>query len=240
MQVKPLIRLENVWKTYKLGEVELNVLKNVSVEIAPGSFQVILGPSGSGKSTLLNVIGLLDVPTRGKVFFDGEDTSSFSEDELAKVRGEKIGFVFQQFNLLTHLSALENVMIPMIFQKVSDEERKERAESLLASVGLKERILHRPYELSGGEQQRTAIARALSNNPDVIVADEPTGNLDSKTGKVIMDALINLHKRGKKTIIVVTHDPAIAEYSQGIISIKDGEIVSNHQEGKEALWKEKK
>ena len=240
MQVKPLIRLENVWKTYKLGEVELNVLKNVNVEIAPGSFQVILGPSGSGKSTLLNVIGLLDVPTRGKVFFDGEDTSKFSEDELAEVRGEKIGFVFQQFNLLTHLSALENVMIPMIFQKVSDEERRERAETLLSSVGLKERISHRPYELSGGEQQRTAIARALSNNPEVIVADEPTGNLDSKTGKVIMDALIDLHKREKKTIIVVTHDPTIAEYSQGIISIKDGEIISNHQEGKGVLWKEKK
>lgn len=234
-----IIKLENVWKTYKLGEVELNVLKNISLEIAPGSFQVILGSSGSGKSTLLNIIGLLDVPTRGKVFFMGEDTSEFSEDELATIRGEKIGFVFQQFNLLTHLSALENVIIPMTFQDVPEKERKKRAESLLASVGLKERILHRPFELSGGEQQRTAIARALSNNPEVIVADEPTGNLDSKTGKVIMKALIDLHKREKKTIIVVTHDPTIAEYSQGIINIKDGEIISNHQAGKDVLWKEK-
>lgn len=234
-----IIKLENVWKIYKLGEVELNVLKNVSLEIAPGSFQVILGSSGSGKSTLLHIIGLLDVPTKGKVFFMGEDTSEFSEDELAVIRGEKIGFVFQQFNLLTHLSALENVMIPMTFQDIPEKERKKRAESLLASVGLRERILHRPFELSGGEQQRTAIARALSNNPDVIVADEPTGNLDSKTGKIIMETLIDLHKREKKTVIVVTHDPVIAEYSQEIINVKDGEIISNHQAGKGVLWKAK-
>lgn len=236
----PLIKLENVWKIYQLGKVELQVLRGISLEIDPGNFVVILGPSGSGKSTLLHIIGLLDTPTRGKVFLKDQDTSKLSEDELAKIRGEKIGFIFQQFNLLSNLTALENVMIPMIFQGIPENARRERAEFLLSSVGLKERLLHRPYELSGGEQQRIAIARALSNNPEVIVADEPTGNLDSTTGKKIMETLINLHEKGQKTIIVVTHDPTIANYSKQIINIKDGQLVSNHLTTEKVLWEGKK
>jgi putative ABC transport system ATP-binding protein len=240
MTGSPLIKLENVWKIYRLGKVELNVLKGISLEIYPGNFVVILGPSGSGKSTLLHIIGLLDTPTKGKVFLEGQDTSRFSEDELAQIRGKKIGFIFQQFNLLQNITALENVMMPMTFQGIPENERKEKAEFLLSSVGLKERILHRPLELSGGEQQRIAIARALANNPGVIVADEPTGNLDSTTGQKIMEALISLHEKEQKTMIVVTHDPTIADYSEQIINIKDGQLVSNHLVGEKVLWEKKR
>jgi len=234
--IQPLIKLENVWKIYQLGKIELTVLRGISLEIFPGSFVSILGPSGSGKSTLLNMIGLLDLPTKGKVYLVGEDTSKLSEDELAQIRGKKIGFIFQQFNLLPNLNALENVMIPMLFQGISWKERKGRAELLLSSVGLKERILHRPAELSGGEQQRIAIARSLANNPEIIIADEPTGNLDSRTGRKIMEILIDLHKKERKTIIVVTHDPHIADYSEKTINIKDGQIVSDHLIKKDILW----
>jgi len=240
MVKKPLIRLENVWKIYQLGKVELTVLKGVNLEIAPGSFVSILGPSGSGKSTLLNIIGLLDIPTKGKVFLEGLDTLKFSEDKRAQIRGQKIGFIFQQFNLLSHLTALGNVAMPMIFQGVSEKERKERAGSLISSVGLKERILHRPTELSGGEQQRIAIARSLANNPEVVIADEPTGNLDSVTGKKIMEILIKLHKEENKTIIVVTHDPHIADYSEKIINLKDGRVIKDHLAREEILWQKKK
>jgi len=240
MRSESIIKLENIWKIYQLGKVKLTVLKGINLEIAPGSFVVILGPSGSGKSTLLHIIGLLDTPTIGKVFLKDEDTSQLSEDELAQIRGKKIGFIFQQFNLLPNLTALENVMIPMVFQGITEKERAEKAEFLLESVGLKERILHRPFELSGGEQQRIAIARSLSNNPEVIVADEPTGNLDSTTGQKIMETLINLHEKEQKTMIVVTHDPSIADYSKQIINIKDGRLVSNNLVTEEVLWKGKK
>ena len=237
---KPLIRLENVWKIYQLGKVEIEVLKGIDLEIAPGNFVVILGPSGSGKSTLLYSIGLLDTPTKGKVFLEGKDTSILSEDELARIRGKKIGFIFQQFNLFPNLNAFENVTIPMLFQGAPEKERKERAEFLLESVGLKERITHRPYELSGGEQQRIAIARALANDPEVIVADEPTGNLDSTTGKKIMEILINLHEREQKTMIFVTHDPRIADYAEQIVNIKDGKLVTNHLAESKVVWQAKK
>jgi len=234
--MEALIKLENVWKIYQLGKIKLTILKNISLEIVPGAFVVILGPSGSGKSTFLNMVGCLDLPTKGKVFLDGKDISKMSEDELAQVRGKKIGFIFQQFNLLQNLNALENVMMPMIFQGKSEMERQERAKSLLTSFGLGERILHRPSELSGGEQQRIAIARSLANNPEIIVADEPTGNLDSTTGKKIMEILINLHQKEGKTIVVVTHDPIIANYSNQIINIKDGQLVSNHLIAEKVLW----
>jgi len=240
MAEKPLIKLENVWKIYQLGKVKIEVLRGISLEITPGSFVVILGPSGSGKSTLLYMIGLLDTPTKGKVFLESQDTSKLSEDELAQVRGQKIGFIFQQFNLLPNLSALENVTIPMLFQGSPEKERKERAEFLLGSIGLKERITHRPYELSGGEQQRIAIARSLANNPEIIVADEPTGNLDSATGKKVMEILMDLHEKEKKTIIVVTHDPRIADYAENIINIEDGQIVANHLTSRDILWQRKK
>lgn len=236
MTEAPIIKLEDVWKTYQMGGNEFSVLKGINLEIYPNNFVVILGPSGSGKSTLLNVIGCLDIPTRGKVFLENQDTSLLSENELAQVRGKKIGFIFQQFNLLHHLSALENVMMPLIFQGVSEKEREKRAESLLDSVGLKERVLHRPSELSGGEQQRIAIARALGNNPDIIVADEPTGNLDSKTGQKIMEILVDLHKKEKKTIIVVTHDRYIANYSTQVVNIKDGQLIENHFQKESVLW----
>lgn len=233
------IKLENVWKIYRLGKRELPVLRGISLEIAPGSFVSVMGASGSGKSTLLHIFGLLDNPTKGKILWQGQDVSDFSEDELAQIRGEKIGFVFQQFNLLSNLSSLENVMLPMIFQGVKESERRGKAEALLTSLDLKERVSHRPAELSGGEQQRIAIARALANSPEIILADEPTGNLDSKTGKMIMEILIDLHKKEGKTIVVVTHDPYIASYSEEIVNIKDGQIITNHKETAEVLWQKK-
>lgn len=236
MMSSPIIKLENVWKIYQFDRLEIPVLKGISLEIAPGAFVVILGPSGSGKSTLLNMVGCLDLPNKGSVFLDDKDISKMSEDELAQARGQKIGFVFQQFNLLPNLTAIENVTMPMIFQGKSEEEREKLAKSLLASLGLETRILHRPAELSGGEQQRIAIARALANDPEIIVADEPTGNLDSTTGQKIMEILINLHKKEGKTIVVVTHDSTIANYSNQVVHIKDGELIANHFNEAKILW----
>jgi len=184
----------------------------------------------------LNIIGCLDFPTKGKVFLDGRDIQKLSSDELSRIRGKKIGFIFQQFNLLPNLTAIENVALPMIFQGVKEKERLKRARELLELVGLKERISHRPQELSGGEQQRVAIARALANDPEIVIADEPTGNLDSKSGEKIMEILKKLHKEQKRTILVVTHDPQIASYSEEILKIKDGKIMGEISE-KEILWR---
>ncbi|HHE76832.1 MAG TPA: ABC transporter ATP-binding protein [Candidatus Parcubacteria bacterium] len=225
MEKDLIIKVEDVWKTYQLGKIDLTVLKGINLEVSRGSFVSIMGASGSGKSTLMYIIGCLDVPTKGKVFLEGRDISRLSDNELALIRGKKIGFVFQQFNLLSNLNALENVVLPMIFQGVGQKERIERAEKLLAEMGLGDRLYHRPAELSGGEKQRVAIARALANNPEVIVADEPTGNLDSLSGKMIMGILKNLHEQKKRTIIIVTHDPSIAEYAQRVVHIKDGRII---------------
>jgi len=183
-----------------------------------------MGPSGSGKSTLLHMIGALDTPTKGKVYIAGKDISRYSEDELAGIRGKNIGFVFQQFNLFPNLTAQENVILPMVFQKSPEKERVKRARELLFSLGLEDRIHHRPAELSGGEKQRIAIARALANDPEIIVADEPTGNLDSETGKKIMEVLRTLNKEEGKTLILVTHDPNIAKLAEKTIHIKDGKI----------------
>lgn len=238
MTEKSVIKLENVWKIYQLGKIELPILKGISLEIPKNGFVTIMGPSGSGKSTLLNIVGCLDTPTKGRVFLDGKDISKFSQDELAEIRSQKIGFIFQQFNLFQNLSAVENVMIPMIFRGIPESERIKRAKKLLTSLNMGERINHKPSELSGGEQQRIAIARALANDPEVILADEPTGNLDSSTGKKIMESLIKLHTEEKKTIIVITHDPTIAGYSHELVNIKDGQIVKNHQHVESVLWKE--
>ena len=226
---KPIIELKDVKKIYRMGEVDVPALNGVSLEIKRGEFITIIGPSGSGKSTLMNMVGCLDVPTHGNIFLDGKDISQMSESGLAQIRGKKIGFVFQKFNLLQTLSALENVTIPMMFQNVDERERNERALKLLDMVGLRDRAYHKPSELSGGQQQRVAIARSLSNDPDVILADEPTGNLDTKTGKDIMGMLAKLHKEGK-TIIMVTHDPDVAKQARRIVLIKDGMVVSNHKE----------
>ena len=233
-----VIKLENVWKKYKLGKMELPILKGVSLEIKPGSFATIMGPSGSGKSTLMYLLGLLDMPSEGKIYLEDKDVSNFSEDKLAQIRGQKIGFIFQQFNLLQNLTALENVMLPMIFQGISEEKRREKAKELLDSVDLEHRINHKPKEMSGGEQQRIAIARSLVNDPEILIADEPTGNLDSMTGKTVMGILKKLHEEKGKTIVVVTHDPNIAHYSQNIIHIQDGQIVANHFQDTEVLWEQ--
>lgn len=234
-----IVKLENVWKTYLLGKIEIQALRGIDLEIKKGIFLSIIGPSGSGKSTLLNIIGCLDFPTKGKVFLDGKDIQKISENNLAKIRGKKIGFIFQQFNLLPNLTALENVVLPMIFQKIPEKERIEKAKKLLEIVGLKERIFHKPTELSGGEQQRVAIARALANDAEMIIADEPTGNLDSKSGQLIMEILKDLHQKQKRTIVVVTHDPQIASYSEEIIRIRDGQIIQDHLKEKEFLWRNK-
>ncbi len=222
--MKELIRLENVWKIYKQDGVKTTALRNVSLSIFEKEFVSILGPSGSGKSTLLHIMGLLDTPEKGRVFFDGIDTSKFSEDKLAEIRRKRIGFVFQFFYLFPTLTAIENVMLPMIFAGVPRKKREERAFKLLKLVGLEKRATHLPNELSGGERQRVAIARALANNPRIIFADEPTGNLDSKSGKKIMKILHSLNKKGI-TIVMVTHDPQIAKQTKRKIFIKDGRIV---------------
>jgi putative ABC transport system ATP-binding protein len=236
MPEEPIIRLENVWKVYQLGKVELTALKGISLDINRGDFATIMGPSGSGKSTLLNMIGALDFPTRGKVFLRGKDITSLSENQLSQLRGKTIGFVFQEFNLLPNLDVLENITLPMVFQGVGSEERKAKAERLALAVGLKERILHQPSELSGGERQRVAIARAFVNDPEMVIADEPTGNLDSITGKKVMEILTDFHKKEGKTVVVVTHDPNIASYSEKIVNIKDGQITVNHQQAAKVLW----
>lgn len=233
---EPIIKLEDVWKIYQLDKVELVALKGINLNINRGSFVTIMGPSGSGKSTLLNMIGCLDSPTRGKAFLNNKDISLLSEDELSQLRGRTIGFIFQEFNLLPHLTALENVMLPMIFQGISKDARKEKAKKILVSLGLGERILHQPTELSGGERQRVAIARAFANDPELVIADEPTGNLDSTTGKKIMEVLTDFHQKQGKTIVVVTHDPNIAAYTKEIVNIKDGQIFSNHKVAEKILW----
>ncbi|PIZ50487.1 hypothetical protein COY27_06865 [Candidatus Woesearchaeota archaeon CG_4_10_14_0_2_um_filter_33_13] len=226
-----IIELKDVWKTYYMGEVALNVLKGVNVEINQGEFVVIIGPSGSGKSTMMNQVGVLDTPTKGKVLLKGTDISTLSESDLAQLRGKTIGFIFQQFNLIPTLTALENVILPTIFQNMPEEERIKRGKELLTKMGLGERMDHKPTELSGGQQQRVAISRSLINNPEIILADEPTGNLDSKSGEQVMAMLARLHTEEKKTIILVTHDVDLVKYSQKTIHLKDGEVLKIEYNG---------
>ena len=223
---EPVIKLEDVWKIYTMGEVEVPALQGLNLDIYPSEFVAIMGPSGSGKSTAMNMVGCLDVPTRGRIMLAGQDISKLSESDLAQIRGKKIGFIFQTFNLMPSLSALENVMLPMTFQGVPKDRREKRAKELLESVNLGDRLNHRPTELSGGQQQRVAIARSLSNDPEVILADEPTGNLDQKTGREVMLMLSDFHCRAGKTIIMVTHDANVARFAERIVNIKDGKITS--------------
>jgi len=227
MKSNTIIKLDNVWKTYQMGEVKVNALRGLNLEIKKGEFVAIMGPSGSGKSTAVNMVGALDIPTKGKIYLEGKDISKLPESDLAQIRGRKIGFIFQQFNLINTLSALENVALPMMFQGIEKEERVDRATYILQSVGLGDRISHTPAELSGGQQQRVAIARALANDPEVVLADEPTGNLDSATGETVMSFLENLNRKEGKTIIMVTHDTNIAHHADRIEFLKDGMIVKS-------------
>ncbi len=222
--MKNIIELRNVCKRYKMGETIVKALDDVEVKIKKGDFAIIIGPSGSGKSTMMNMVGALDLATLGEIYLDEQDIEKMEESELAQIRGKKIGFVFQTFNLIPTLTAIENIAMPMMFQGVPRNEQIERAEEILKSVKLTHRRNHFPNELSGGERQRVAVGRALANDPEVILADEPTGNLDSKTGLEIMNLFKELHKEGK-TIILVTHDLNLIKYGNKIIKLKDGKIV---------------
>ncbi len=221
-----MIRLENIEKIYKMGSGEVRALDGVSLHIKPKEFVSVIGPSGSGKSTLMNMIGCLDVPTSGRYWIDGVEGSCMTDNELADLRNKKIGFIFQQYNLLSKLSALENVELPLIYRGIGQKERRIMAEEALERVGLKDKMHHKPTELSGGQQQRVSIARALSSKPSLILADEPTGALDSKSGLEIMKMLHELHKEGN-TVVIITHDLGIAKQAERIISIHDGKIISD-------------
>ncbi len=224
-----LIEVQNLTKIYQLGETKVVALDNVSFNIEKGEAVAIIGPSGCGKSTLLHLIGCLDKPTRGKVLIEGKDVSKLDENELARIRREKIGFVFQFFHLIPTLNAVENVMLPMTFSGIPEKEKFKRALELLKLVGLEKRIYHRRSELSGGEIQRVAIARALANNPEIILADEPTGNLDSKSGKEIMNYLMKLNHEKKVTLVVVTHNLAMVKDFKRKIYLKDGKIIKEEK-----------
>ncbi len=234
---KAIIDGKDLVKVYQMGDFEVRALDGASIQVKEGEFVAIMGPSGSGKSTLMNVLGCLMSPTSGEYFLDGEDVSDLDKVELAQIRNQKLGFIFQSYNLLARTPALENVILPLFYDRTSlltDEEQQEKAIEMLGAVGLEDRVYHEPQELSGGQQQRVSIARALVNDPVMVMADEPTGNLDSKSGAEIMDLLVSLHKKGV-TIVMVTHDPAIAEYTDRTIHLLDGKVareVTNGKEGK--------
>ena len=221
-----MIQLQNIIKSYPMGKRELRILHSINLSISKGEMVAIMGPSGSGKTTLLNLIGLLDRPTSGSYLLEGKEVSRLSGGELAKVRGQKIGFIFQTFNLLSYLSAIDNVELG---QKYAGKINPEAAKKALERVGLADRIHHRPNELSGGEQQRVAVARALAKDPPIILADEPTGNLDSRSGKEVMSILTDLHTEKNVTLVMITHDPNIARYCQRIIHIQDGQVINEEK-----------
>ena len=228
---KSVIFTQELWKTYDMGSEQVHALRGVSISIERGEYVAIMGPSGSGKSTLMNLIGCLDSPSKGRYWLNSQDVSELDDDELARIRNKEIGFVFQTFNLLARATALHNVELPLIYNGTPSAERAERARKALAAVDLEDRMMHKPNELSGGQRQRVAIARALINNPSIILADEPTGNLDSKTGDEIMALMDRLHAQGN-TIIVVTHEHDIAEYAHRVITIRDGVVGADERKKK--------
>lgn len=220
-----LIVFQNVWKTYQMGEVQVNALKNMSVKLGKGEFVAIIGPSGSGKSTMMNLVGCLDVPSKGKIFLKGRDIAQLQESDLASLRGRTIGFVFQQYNLIPGMTALENVLLPLEIQEVDDSIAEKKAKELLDLVGLSDKLQNKPSQLSGGQQQRVSIARALACDPEIILADEPTGALDSITGQEVISILYRLWKEKNKTVVMVTHDLHLAGYASRHIQLKDGEMI---------------
>lgn len=226
-----IINIENLEKTYELGSIQIKALRGVSLQMEENEFIAIMGPSGSGKSTMMNLIGCLDTPSSGHYFLEGQDVSKMDSDQLAEIRNQKIGFVFQTFNLLPRANILHNVELPLIYSGISTSERKRLAEEAIERVGLADRIKHKPNELSGGQRQRVAIARALVNRPSIILADEPTGNLDSKTGEEIMQIFDHLYDAGN-TIILVTHEDHIAEYAHRVVQLKDGLVESDITNGR--------
>jgi putative ABC transport system ATP-binding protein len=228
---KSVIFTQDLWKTYDMGSEQVHALRGVSISIERGEYVAIMGPSGSGKSTLMNLIGCLDSPSKGRYWLNRQDVSELDDDELARIRNKEIGFVFQTFNLLARATALHNVELPLIYNGTPAAERVDRARKALAAVDLEDRMMHKPNELSGGQRQRVAIARALINNPSIILADEPTGNLDSKTGDEIMALMDRLHAQGN-TIIVVTHEHDIAEYAHRVITIRDGVVGADERKKK--------
>ncbi|MFH1257508.1 MAG: ABC transporter ATP-binding protein [Candidatus Micrarchaeota archaeon] len=232
---KIVLKLDNVCKTYGEGDVAVKALCHINIELKEGEVVAIMGPSGSGKSTMLHILGLLDRPTEGKLYLDGIETSTLTDDELAAIRGKKIGFVFQFFFLIPSLTVLENVELPMMLLGLDGIDRTRRAKELLKKVGLEDRMHHLPSELSGGQRQRTAIARALANDPSIILADEPTGNLDTKTGSEIMQLFDDLHKKDGRTIIFVTHDPDLVQHSEKVILLRDGKVEKIVGDGKTLL-----
>lgn len=225
-----VIELKDIMKTYPMGDSVVHALYHVNLKIEPGEFTSIMGPSGSGKSTMMNILGCLDRPTSGEYFLDGKEIAGYDDDELAHTRNAKIGFVFQNFNLLAKLTAQENVALPLVYAGVDEEERMERAKKALEAVGLGDRLEHKPMEMSGGQRQRVAIARALINNPAIIMADEPTGNLDTKSSYEIMDIFKKMNESGK-TVVMVTHEPDIAEQTKRILVMRDGQLVSDERSG---------
>lgn len=223
--METIIELQDTWKIYKMGEVEVPALRGISVEIKKGDFVAIIGASGSGKSTMMNLIGCLDLPSKGSIYLKSQDISKLSESDLASLRGKTIGFIFQQYNLIQSMSAFENVMLPLEFQEYDEREAANKTREILKLVGLGDKMQYRPTQLSGGQQQRVSIARSLASDPEIVLADEPTGALDSVTGREVLDMLHRLWKDHGKTIIMVTHDLNLAKYAHTIIELKDGKIL---------------